>query len=115
MAHVGQKYNSRLVHNPLYPEIDHSVFEECDWSKFYRGAKEAIPANAPEPFKKEVAICTFVDGDHAGDKVSCRSISGFLIYVNTALVQCFSKKQSTVETTVFGAEFVAMTQGIDAL
>ena len=43
----------------------------------------------------------FVDSDHAQDKVSCRSRSGVLIYVKTALV--------------FGAEFVAMKQGIDAL
>ena len=34
-------------------------------------------------------------------------LSGFLIYVNIALVQWFSRKQSTVETSVFGAEFVA--------
>ena len=73
MAHVGQKYNSRLVYDPLYPEIDHSVFKECDWSEFYRDAKEAIPVNAPEPCRKEVDICMFVDSDHAGDKVSCRS------------------------------------------
>ena len=39
----------------------------------------------------------------------------FLIHVNTALVQWFSKKQSTVESSVFGTEFVAMKQGIDAL
>ena len=57
----------------------------------------------------------FVDSDHEGDKMSCRSRSGFLIYENTALVQWFSKKQSTVETAVFGAEFVAMKQGIDKL
>ena len=31
MAHVGQRYNSRLVCDPLYPEIDHSVIKECDW------------------------------------------------------------------------------------
>ena len=35
--------------------------------------------------------------------------------MNIALVQWFSKKQSTVETSVFGAEFVAMKHGIDAL
>ena len=57
----------------------------------------------------------FVESDHAGDRVSCRSRSGFLIYVNTALVRWFSMKQSTVETSVFGAEFVTMKQGIDAL
>ena len=31
------------------------------------------------------------------------------------MVQGFSKKQSTVETSVFGAMFVTMKQGIDAL
>ena len=56
-----------------------------------------------------------VDSDHAGDIVSRRSISGFLIYVNTTLVQWFSKKQSTLETSVFSAKFVFMKQGIDAV
>ena len=27
MEHVGHKYNFRLVYDPLYPEIDHSVFK----------------------------------------------------------------------------------------
>ena len=49
MAHVGLGYNSRLVYDPSYPKIDHSVFKECDWSEFYMDAKEAIPVNAPEP------------------------------------------------------------------
>ena len=60
--------------------------------------------NASEPQGKEVNICMCVDSDHAKDKVSLRSMSDFLIYVNTALMQWFSKKQSTVETPVFGAE-----------
>ena len=37
-----------------------------------------------------------------------------MIYMNTTLVQWFSKKQSTIEASVFGAEFVIMKQGIDA-
>ena len=49
MAHVSQRFNSRLVYDPTYPEIDHSVFKECDWSEFHRGAKEAIPMNVQEP------------------------------------------------------------------
>ena len=31
--------------------------------------------------------------------------SGFFIYMNTALIQWFLKKQSTIETYVFGADF----------
>ena len=48
MTNVGQRYNSRLVYDPLYQEIDHNVFKECDWSESYRDAKEAICMNAPE-------------------------------------------------------------------
>ena len=86
MAQVGQRYNYRLVYNPLYPEIDHSALKECDWSEFYRDAKEAIPIYAPEPCEKKVDIQMFVDSDHAEEKVSCRSRSGFLEYMNTAIV-----------------------------
>jgi hypothetical protein len=35
--------------------------------------------------------------------------------MNTALVQWFSKQQATRETSVFGAEFVAMKIGIESL
>ena len=57
----------------------------------------------------------FVESDHAGDKMSCRSRCGFLMYVNTALVRLFLKKKSTVDRSVFNTEFLAMMQGIDAL
>ena len=43
MAHVSERYNSRLMNDPLYPEIDHSAFRKCDWSEFYWDGKEAIP------------------------------------------------------------------------
>ena len=57
----------------------------------------------------------FVDSDHAGDKLTRRSRTGFLIYINSALIDWLSKKQSTIETSVFGAEFVAMKTGLDRL
>ncbi|KAL7461578.1 hypothetical protein ACHAXS_001999 [Conticribra weissflogii] len=50
----------------------------------------------------------FVDSDHAGDQCTRRSQSGFLIYLNTALISWYSKRQSTIEMCTFGAEFVAM-------
>ena len=68
MSH-GQSFNFRLVYDSSYPEIDHSVFKEFDWSEFYQDAKEAMHLNASEPQGKE-NICMFVDSDHAEDKVS---------------------------------------------
>ena len=35
--------------------------------------------------------------------------------MNTALVQWFSKQQATIETSVFGAELVAMKIGMESL
>ena len=70
MVHVGQRYNSRLVYDPLYPEKDDSVFKNCDWSQFYWDAEEPIPMNAPKPQGKEVDFFMFVDSDCARDQVS---------------------------------------------
>jgi hypothetical protein len=56
-----------------------------------------------------------VDSDHAGDKQRQRSTSGFIIFLNMAPVVWFSKKQATIKTSVFGAEFVAMKQGMECV
>ena len=42
--------------------------------------------------------------------------AGFIIYLNMVPITWFSKKQqSTIETSVFGAKFVAMKQGMEPL
>ncbi|KAL7460423.1 hypothetical protein ACHAXS_000876 [Conticribra weissflogii] len=46
----------------------------------------------------------FVDGDHAGDQHTQRFLSGFLIYLNTALISWYSKRQSMIETCTFSVE-----------
>ena len=57
----------------------------------------------------------FADLDHAGDKRMRRSRTGFFIFINMAHIMWHSKKQTTIETSVFGAEMVAMKTGIDTL
>ena len=37
-----------------------------------------------------------------------RSRSGFFVFLNTVIIQWFSNKQDTIETSEFGAEFVVM-------
>ena len=56
-----------------------------------------------------------VDSDHEEDKANQRSQTGFMIYVNMALINWLSKKQPTIESSVFGDEFVAMKTGMEAL
>jgi hypothetical protein len=55
----------------------------------------------------------FVDSYHTGYQFTRRSRTGFVLYVNMAPIVWFSKRPSTVESSVFGAEFVAMKNGID--
>ena len=57
----------------------------------------------------------FVDSDHAGDKSDRRSRTGFMIFMNMAMINCHIKKQATVEGAVFGSEFLAMKQCVEAL
>ena len=47
--------------------------------------------------------------------MSRRSRTGFVILVNGGIIDWLSKKQSTIETLVFGAEFCALKHGIEKL
>ena len=115
VAYAGEKYKSRLANDSSYADIDHIVFRKYDWSGFHQDVEVATLVNATKPKGEKINIFMLVDTAHAGNKVSCRSKSCFLINVNTALAQWYSAKQSTVETSVFSVEFVAMKQGIDGL
>jgi hypothetical protein len=44
-----------------------------------------------------------------------RSRSGYLVYLNGALITWYSKRQPSVESSVFGAEFVALKNGMESV
>ena len=116
MAYLRDKHNSRLFFDPTYPELDLDSFNDgAAWKDFYGEISEAIPPNAPEPRGKPIDLRMYCDSDHAGDKETRRSRTGYMIFMNLALIAWLSKKQPTVESSVFGAEFVAMKHGIETL
>ncbi len=112
MAYLGLYHDKCLCIDPTYPEIDDDQFPVTDWKDFYGDITETIPPNAPKPPGKPVDLCMF---NHAGDKQTRCSYSGFLIYVNTALVDWYSWQQATIKTRVFGTESVAMMTGVDGI
>ena len=112
-AYLKAKHNSTMIFDPTYPATDEGSFKVVDWHEFYGDVHEPIPPNAPEARGKEVEISLFVDASHADDKKTRRSRSGYILYVNMAPIAWLSKKQATVETSVFGAEFVAMKLGVE--
>ena len=83
------------------------------WDYFYTNVEELLPPNMPKARGKTVSMHFFVDFDHAGNKVTRRSHTGFLIYLHNAPIIQFSKRQNTVKSSSFGSEFVAMRIAVE--
>ena len=75
---------------------------------FYLNAEEAIPDNALVPPGKSIQINVFVDADHAGNKVTRQSHTGLIIFMNMAPIFWYSKRQNSVETSMYSSEMVAL-------
>jgi hypothetical protein len=98
-----------MVFDPTEPDIDESHFSKQDWSATpYGKTSEEIPGNAPAPRGLGFTMRVFVDADHAGDQVTRRSRTGFIVMLNSSPVYWFSNKQTSCKTSSFGSEFVAM-------
>jgi hypothetical protein len=88
-------------------------FDAKDWASSEFGHLddvEELPPNMPKPRGQGFVIRAKVDADHASDSVTRRSRTGFLVWINSCLVYFLSKKQTSVETSSSGSEFVAMKQ-----
>ena len=80
---MKKKHNGGLVFDPTYPVIDNASFQTPhDWTEFYGKDPIPNPPNMPDPCGKEVITRCFVDADHAGDKVTRCSRTGFIIFLN---------------------------------
>ena len=103
--------------DPTLPNIDYSVFNyNVDgFKEMYRDAVEQIPADAPIPCGVPVDITAYVDASHAANKVTRKSHTGYLIFVNRAPIQWYSKRQQTVESSAFSSEFIAMKTCVEAI
>ena len=85
-AYLKKKHDSRIVFDPSYPFVDKERFKKSneDWKVLYGDVKEAILPNAPEAHGNEVVIRRYVDADHAGEKLTHRSRSGYITFLNMA-------------------------------
>ena len=101
--------------DPNLPDVDESRFShdtsdflECHWD-----AKEESPRKFPRPRGNPVVTTAFVDASHAANRVTRRSHSGHILFVNRAPVEWHSERQNTVETSAFSSEFIAMKHCIE--
>ena len=113
VAYLKKYHNTELVYDPSDHVVDENDFKRRDWASSEFGhveGKEEFPAKMPEPRGHGLIMKAKVDADHASDTVSRRSKTGFLVYLNCALVYWESKKHTSVESSSFGSELVALRQ-----
>ena len=111
-GHLKDSSKRKLGFDPGHPKIDINQFHNFDWQDFYKGLKGSIPLNMPKPRGNSVSTHCFLGSNHAGNKVTCRSQTGILIFVNKSPIVAFSKRQNTVETSTFGSDFTALNNAI---
>jgi len=93
------KYKSSTFSTFMMPVVTRSM------SKY--SASDKILSETP-PRGHPVQINASVDTNHAGNRITRRSHTGIMIYLNCAPIIWYSKAQSTVESSMFGSEFVAL-------
>ena len=89
---------------------------EYDWMySVYGNAVEERMKEWPMPKVKMVRTTSFVDANLMHCKVTGKSVTSILHFVNQTPVDWFSKMQGTVETATYGSEFVAARIAVEQI
>ena len=88
---------------------------QTEFKQLYRDAEEELPKRMPIPRGYAVTTEAWVDASHATNKKTRKSHSGYIIFINSAPILWYSKRQNTVEASTFGSEFIALKACIEAI
>lgn len=75
-------------------------------------ARADYPTPAPGT---EMPMTVWVDADYAHDKVTCRSITGHLVYLGPTLIDWSAKRLPTVAGSSFASEFGGMKRATETI
>ena len=105
-----KKYKKRgYIIDPRDPVVN-IKYEKIvpDFGNQYSDFIEDEDTRLPPPLMKELSTNIFIDSNHGHDQVTGRSITGMISFVGRTPVTNASKRQSAVQTSTFGAEFIAL-------
>ena len=112
-GYLKQVPKRKLYYDPVSPLISEDRFHKFDWEDFYRDSKDEIPDDMPNPRGNIMNKYCFVDANHAVDKLIRRSQTGILIFCNQAPILWFSKRQNSIESSMFGSYFTALNNTVE--
>jgi len=116
MGHLRKNPKRRHWINPLPPNVPSDcevIAIKEDFGYQHSCFQEEIDPRFPTPLSSELEITIFVDADHGHDKVTGRSIAGLLRFVGSTPVMWSSKRQSSMQTSTFRAEFTALKKAVE--
>ncbi len=84
-----------------------------EFKRLYLDAYKELDPQQPEPFGNPLLTGVFFDSDHAHDKVTNRSCTGLVVYVGSTPVMWSSKRQGSIASSSYEAEFLAGHQACE--
>ena len=82
------------------------ISKNQDWKEFYPDAIDNIQGH-------NCTLTCFVHVDHAQDQLTRWSITGIVMLLNNPLICWISKRQTTVESSTYGSELVAIRIAVE--
>jgi hypothetical protein len=114
LAYCKKHIQSKLVFDPLERNFDNVEWMEHDWKIFYPDIDgEILPLGRPMERGNPVQINLFCDAAHGTCHLTRRSTTGIIFFINGSPISWYSKRQNTIESSVFGSEFVALKIAIE--
>jgi len=98
-------YNRVRTKQPDYSDVPRLNYE---WShSVYYNATEEKPKDAPTPKGNAVTHTAYFDANLYHNVITGKALTGIVHFLNQTMINCYSRKQATVESATFGAEFIA--------
>lgn len=94
-------------------DIEMKEFDRIDFLEDYPDAKEEVDPGFPKAYGSPLQITVMVDADHAHDKKTRKSLTGLYVWVGRTIVQWVSKRQSSIASSTYAAEFAALRHGTE--
>ncbi len=114
-AYVKSRGAASIKFRTEVPDYSLLKVEDYDWIQQYGDIKEEVPYFAIQPKGPPVRMTCFVDANHARCTATRRSTTGIIHFINSTPFEWTSKKQSTVEASTYGAEFVALRLAVEQI
>ena len=98
------------------PDFSSLKDQEYDWTRsVYSGACEQISHDIPKPLGKHVQTTHYVDANLHHDLATGKAVTAVLHFLNQTPIDAYTKRQSTLETSTYGSEFVAARTAVDQI